>query len=182
VNFNCTKCGHEFSGPENLTGSKAKCTECGEVFVISGQQPNADNSEWFDPAEMMSAAMEAEEFQESPPPNSSYASKSKRELPKIEERYPSLRSYLKIMELLTMIMAVLIAVVSLFSMVAVVSDSDGSATAVVIAIIVGVFGVLLGCLFYVFSMAGLEFIQTVIDTEENTRRTNIMLLELKQED
>lgn len=41
MQFHCPECGHEYIGPETMTGGKARCASCRRVFVIApdGETP-----------------------------------------------------------------------------------------------------------------------------------------------
>ncbi len=43
MQFHCPECGHEYIGPETMTGGKARCASCRRVFVIApdGETPPA---------------------------------------------------------------------------------------------------------------------------------------------
>lgn len=180
----CPKCEFEFDVPENLSGSKAKCSKCGTVFVIEEKQHSEQVFEEFDPTEVLNpdysdSDQNANADVQMPP---SSRTRKKQWIPDVKERYANLRKYLAVMRGIVQFVAILIAVGSLVIIMYGIAQSAGEVVQIATATLGGLFGFLIAYVWYIFNMAAIEFIQTVVDTEENTRRTNFMLLEVLNAD
>lgn len=154
-----------FDGDVSEQLGKPICEDCGTVL----DEDNCPNCSPLDP-------IQGEDGSSFFPPVAPHASTPRHSPIRVEKRYPNLRKYLEWMKSLARIALYLTWGMMAIAVAALLMDSRGSSGAaesfVSVLFAASVLG-LLAYVLYVCFLAGVEFIQVVIDIEENTRSLDV---------
>ncbi len=190
--LNCPHCRASLRVPDSLIGKKLRCKNenCRQPFVAQ-LEPIPRDPQPVSPAEISNLppdwqqAMEGRQHEENllervkahkaslNNGNSTLSNDSK------EEQYPNLTKYLNLGRAVSRILLVLmcfvivIATLVLFGgMVFMPASFIEKIGTIFLLVLVSAFCLGVAYLYYVFLMAGIEFIQVIIDVEKNTRMKN----------